>query len=127
MNLFQLFLFLHLTGALVLLLLILASFILIFKNKLPLLKNLSLGIGFGTLFQLTTGTLLSLVSANGQSLIVFCSRIGIYLTIVLVTEMVIFLKIKNIFPLRQVASYILTGVIISLIPLGFGALCQMLG
>lgn len=118
MNLFQLFLLFHISGALVLLLLILASFIFIFKNKLPLLKNLSLGIGFGTLFQLTTGALLSLASANGQSLIVFCSRIGIYLTIVLITEMLIFLKIKNIFPLRQVTLYISIGVLISLIPLG---------
>lgn len=108
---YQLFLLAHLTGALVLGILILKTVIVLVSKTSSKYNNLAWKIGLGSGYQLVTGSLLEMSAHRPDSLLVFCSKIGLYLAVVLIIEGLLFIQIRrdsrNVFPIRAV-SYSLT-------------------
>lgn len=109
---FETALAIHLIGAIGLAVIILVSIISIINNSHKRLKNLVVLVGLSSGLQLVTGSLLVINSDSG-TLLSFCSNIGLYLSIIVITELILFYKIKNIytFPLKTVISPTAVGML----------------
>lgn len=110
----NLLLLIHLTGAFITLAMVVSSFLLILLNKSSLYRNISIGLAGITLFQIVSGSLLSLLSTD--SVLVYCRSVAGYMTIVFTTEFVLFWKMKiNIFPSKFVFATLTASLIVILV------------
>ncbi len=107
-------LFMHVLGAGITGFMVIFSFVLILLNKSALYRNISIGLAGMTLFQIITGSLISLLSAD--SVATYCTRIALYMSIVLVTEIALFWKMKlGLYPFRFVFASVTVSFVITLV------------
>jgi hypothetical protein len=103
-------LILHLVGAAISGLLVVGALVSVFSKQSRWYKPTAIGIAVSAALQLISGSVLSFVS-NG-SLLTFCARIGIYLSVLVVAELVVWSaarKNQQVFPTRAVVSSFATG------------------
>ena len=117
MNLGHATLLFHILGAVFVGLLIIATLISLIKKKSDYYKPLAISIGVGTCYQLITGSILALSYQNSESIFSFCSKVGFYLIIVLITETLLFRQLftARLYPTKIVASSLTLGLVFVLI------------
>jgi hypothetical protein len=103
-----LLLFVHIIGSLVIGVLIVLTVYAIIQKRASEYRRLALGIAWSSAAQLITGSLLVVTQEQTPSLLVFCSKIGIYMSLVIASEALLFYRMRQeplkIFPLRTVTS-----------------------
>lgn len=118
MSFFQFFLILHLLGAGYLGILTFASFFSLISKKVLYYKHLSKQVAVIGCFQLVTGSLLTLLIKKNGSVLTFCSKIGLYLGIVLLLEYLLYKALpkenRTYFPLSFVTGVLSFGIFISI-------------
>ncbi|HLL60628.1 MAG TPA: hypothetical protein VK338_02835 [Candidatus Nitrosocosmicus sp.] len=114
MNIGQILLFSHLIGATLVGVLIITAFVCLLKNISQRYKFLAKSIAIGTAAQLLTGSLLALTALQREPLLYFCSKVGIYVTVVLVVEGLLYRQMNKenlrYFPLKFVTSSLTFGI-----------------
>lgn len=95
MNLLNILLLAHLTGAVATGFFILKAFINLLKNQASTYKSSAIQIGVGAGYQLITGSFLAMNSNTSESLLAFCSKMGLYIGIVLFVEALLFLRMQK--------------------------------
>lgn len=114
MTITNLLLFMHIVGAGITGSMVILSFVLILLNKSALYRNISIGLAGMTLFQIITGSLISLFSTD--SVATYCIRIALYMSIVLITEVVLFWKMKlGLYPFRFVFASVVASFAITVV------------
>lgn len=83
----------HISGALWLLVTVLASIYAVFKTKRIWLPKLDKMLSFIAIIQVITGVGLWLTSVEQTSLVIFCGKMGIYLAVVFVTKFILIKKL----------------------------------
>lgn len=115
MELTQVLLLTHILGSIVVGILVAAILYLVFRGKSSLYKTFALYLGISAGYQLVTGSLLAIATPGSHSIFAFCSKIGIYLAIVLATEVLLYVKMRKnnvvLYPLRAVASSLSVGLL----------------
>ena len=98
------FLLIHLIGAIATFLFIFLGAMSLFKNQTEKFSFYAKSIGILGGYDLISGSILTIVSSN-QSALVFCGRIAFYISLIAVTEMVFYFKMKGIslFPKKALA------------------------
>jgi hypothetical protein len=112
-NIEQILLLLHLLGAVSVGILIIAAGFALVTRKSHFYKSFALLIALGAGFQLVSGSLFAISVQSNESLLAFCSKIGIYLTVIGIIEALLFSRLQaekqNTFPARIVASSLMFG------------------
>ncbi|MDQ3076906.1 MAG: hypothetical protein M3Q63_02535 [bacterium] len=115
---FTLILILHLLGFLVISIFVIKSVIAILYSHYSHISFLAKSLAISSLIQLLSGSLLLFLQESPRSLIVFCTRISIYLTIIIVVETLLFWKMnqhkKRAFPLVTVGAVMTAGIIMTI-------------
>jgi len=113
MNIEQVILMLHIGGAVSVGLLVIFSFVSLIKRLVIFYKPLALCVAFGACFQMLTGLLLAVNDQNSESIVSFCTKLGIYLFFVLLVEALLFRQLMStrLFPIRSVVSSLALGLI----------------
>jgi uncharacterized membrane protein len=115
MNIYNILLIAHLSGALVMGALIIQTIFVLAKNKSRYYKQTAKNIALNTGFQLVSGATLALTHAGTDPLAQYCSKIGIYLALVTFAEFFLYKQLKNEkeaeFPVRTVVSSVSTGIL----------------
>ncbi|MFO0704899.1 MAG: hypothetical protein U0517_02945 [Candidatus Andersenbacteria bacterium] len=83
----------HLAGALASALLVLATIVALLARRSRLFKPLAKTLAIAGVYQIVSGAVLSYVSQ--ASVLSFCARIGSYLAIILLTELILIAAIKR--------------------------------
>jgi hypothetical protein len=112
----------HLFGALFMAIFVAISVFSMLRKKSEHYPLCASAIGFIACWQLITGALFTLTQKVPGTLLLFCTRIGLYLAVVFVVEAVLFLKIKNArlaFPRNSVAFFMGTGMLAAFLTIGF--------
>lgn len=107
-------LFSHITGALLLGFFIVSALVQIYTNKENTFKKSAITIGFAAGYQLITGSFLALDIQTKSGLFGFCSKIGLYLAIVISIEYLLFYRMQKnavIMPIRLVLASLIIGII----------------
>ena len=81
-------------------------------------KTTAMIIGYSAFYQMTTGSLLAVSMQKTYSLQQFCTSIGIYLSIIVVIESILFKRMRENslpFPLKIVSSSLITGSLVTVI------------
>jgi hypothetical protein len=111
----SLLLFSHITGALLLGYFIVSALVQIYTNKENTFKKSAITIGLAAGYQLITGSLLALDIQTKSGLFGFCSKIGLYLAIVISVEYLLFYRMQKntavIMPARLVLSSLIIGIV----------------
>lgn len=111
-------LYFHIIGALILGLFVLATIFILSKKKSAYYKNFAIYIAYGSALQILSGVLLSAVQAEKMSLLAYCSRLGLYLAILFITEFMIYMAMKNkniIFPSKLVFNSTALAIFLAII------------
>jgi hypothetical protein len=115
MNIGQILLITHLLGALYIGLFVIASIVVLVRRKVDYYKPIAGQIAFSTCFQLISGSLLTLQYQNSASLFSFCSKIGLYLFVVVIIETLLYKRLheQNVekFPQNLVTSSLSLGML----------------
>lgn len=121
MSAFSALFFLHLVGAGVALFAVMATWLAIQKAFRPAYRKLAIGLAAATGWQLVSGALLSLSSAqqSGQAIPLFsyCRNLGGYLVVMALTQIFLYRAMRSAappFPARFAVSTALAGIGISL-------------
>ncbi|MDP3685205.1 MAG: hypothetical protein Q8R32_00045 [bacterium] len=108
----QTLLFLHFAGALVTGAFVLWGIVLVVRPASEHAGNAARAIALGAAYQLVTGSLLAIADPQGSSLLRFCTRIGLYVAIVVMTEGALFWRMKGVgipFPAHLVTASAAVG------------------
>ncbi len=115
------FLSLHLAGAIITGVLIIRAFAALIKDQILRYKPLAFQIAFAGAFQLITGSLLIFADRHAMSLASACSRIGMYLGLVIFAEIFLYRRMRNegtySFPTRAVFSSLSGSLVIVILAL----------
>lgn len=104
MSFYSIVLFIHIFSAFGIGLMVFLSIYLVLFTKVSLIKPVSKYLGLTSLFQTFTGSLLMFLSSR-VDLLNFCKNIAIYITVVLLTQYILFVKYRNtnfVYPYRFV-------------------------
>lgn len=113
MNIEHFLLLLHILGAISVGVLVLAAGVSLCKRKVQYQKPLAISIALNTGIQLVSGSLLTLTTQYSESLFSFCNKVGVYIVIVLIVEMLLFKQIHKtqIFPGKLILSSLTFGMV----------------
>ena len=115
MNIVQLLLASHILGSIFVGALVAFILFISFRNKAALYKSSALSLGLAAGYQFITGSLLVIAMPGAESLFSFCSKIGLYLSVILFAEVVLYMKMRQhseaVFPAKAVVSSIGTGMV----------------
>lgn len=109
---YQIVLVTHLIGTFILFFLICQTILAFKKDNVNIYINLAVRIAIITGLQLLTGAILTIISLSEANLTMYCSKIGLYIGVILTTEYILYKKArkKNIlFPIKTVAIPIAIG------------------
>jgi hypothetical protein len=104
----SLFLSLHIAGALGLAVVAVFTFLQMYIKKLHLHFSLAKWIAYAGGFQVITGSILALISTTNTPITVFCSKMGIYITSIVILEVLIYQQMQRnkiyVFPVRAIMT-----------------------
>ena len=104
----------HIFGSFILFIMMFTALLAVKRGFREHYGTLAVKIGLGSAWQLISGSILTLFAPEKPQLFYFCSRIGIYLTLILAVELLLFYKMRSaaqIFPFHQVVSSITLGAV----------------
>lgn len=91
-----LFLSLHIIGAGILGLFVIAAISTLITKKARYYKFLAISVAVNTVVQLVSGVLLAVTSSEGMSVLTVCTRIGAYLLLLFVIEAALIVAMRNV-------------------------------
>lgn len=91
----SLVLMVHIAGSLAVLAFVVASFASVIQSKTSRFAFLAKYLGFATLFQVISGSILMLLSLGSMSVLNFCGLVAFYMGVVFITESVLFFKMRS--------------------------------
>ncbi len=114
----NLLLVIHILGAIILGVIVILAWINLFKSTSDTYISSARHIGIGAGFELITGALLAVHIQSYSGLLQYCSKLFIYLGIILFTEIVLLYRMKNHemtnFRTRIAFSMLAAGIIINI-------------
>lgn len=107
-----LFLALHLLGAVALAALVMASIFTVVRGRAHEAAGYARSLALLALVQTGTGACLAFISPGGSAL-AFCSKIGVYIAVIVITELFLFRTARGseAFPLRPVLGAVFISII----------------
>lgn len=115
MNLFHIVLISHILGSVFVGILVVSILYIAFRNKSVFYKPSALYLGLAAGYQLATGSMLAIMMPGAESLFSFCSKIGLYISVILFAQIILYMKMRQsnaaVFPVRAVVSSIGTGMV----------------